>query len=110
MGSGFLKKKKQARFMQEQLGAMQEKLSSRLETIEVTGSSGNGLVEITLSGSNEMKKIKIRPDCVDPEDVEGLETLIKAAYEDASAKLKENSEQSLGLVDGIPDMSSLLHM
>jgi nucleoid-associated protein EbfC len=110
MGSGFLKKKKQARLMQEQLGAMQQKLSSRLETIEVTGSAGNGLVEITLNGSNEMKKIKIRPDCVDPEDVEGLETLIKAAYDDASSKLKENSEESLGMVNGIPDMASLLNM
>jgi nucleoid-associated protein EbfC len=92
MGSGFLKKKKQAKMFQQQLSQMQESISGKLDTMEVTGSAGNGLVHITLTGANEMKRIQIKPDCVDPEDVEGLETLIKAAYEDACSKLKEQTE------------------
>lgn len=87
MGKGFQKKKKQARVMQEKLAEFQK----QMEEAEVTGSAGNGLVTITLTGQQEMKKISIKPDCVDPEDVEGLEDLIKAAYKDANTKLQEQS-------------------
>lgn len=91
---------------QQQISQMQEQLSERLETMEVVGSSGNGLVSITLSGTNEMKRIAIKKECVDPEDIEGLEVLIKAAYNDANAKLKEQTEApSLG--GGLPDLSML---
>lgn len=106
MGSGFLKKKKQAKMFQQQLTDMQDQLSTKLEQMEVTGSAGNGLVAITLTGTHEMKRIKINPECVDPEDVEGLETLIKAAFQDAAEQLKKiNEDQSLA--GGLPDLSML---
>jgi nucleoid-associated protein EbfC len=109
MGSGFLKKKKQARMMQAEFSSMQEKLSKKLDTLEVTGSAGNGLVQIVLNGGNELKSVKINPECVDPEDIEGLETLIKAAYDDAMNKLKEQSTSELGApAGGMPDLASLL--
>jgi len=92
MGSGFAKKKKQAKMMQQQLSMMQQQMAS----IEATGSAANGLVEITLSGEQEMKSIKIKPECVDPEDIEGLQDLIKAAYNDASKKLAAASSPSSG--------------
>jgi nucleoid-associated protein EbfC len=94
MGTGFSKKKKEARMMQQQFSQMQEKMNS----IEAIGSAGNGLVTVTLTGEGELKAIKIKPECVDPEDVEGLELLIKAAYADASKSLKEQtpSMPSLG--------------
>ena len=106
MGSGFLKKKKQAKMFQQQLSQMQGALTEKLEQIEVTGSAGNGLVSITLTGSNEMKSIHIKPECVDPEDVEGLETLIKAAYQDAATQLKEKTENP-NMAGGLPDLSML---
>jgi nucleoid-associated protein EbfC len=106
MGSGFLKKKKQAKMMQAQFSQMQEELSQKLEQMEVTGTSGQGLVEITLNGANEMKRIRIKPECVDPEDVEGLETLIKAAYQDACEKLKDQSSPTS--FPGMGDLSSML--
>lgn len=105
MGSGFLKKKKQARMFQEQLSSMQGALTQRLEQLEVTGSAGNGLVQVTLNGSHEMKKLSIKPECVDPEDIEGLETLIKAAYQDAYNQLKEQTE-SPSMAD-LPNLSAL---
>lgn len=98
MGTGFSKKKKQARVFQEQLSKMQE----QIKTAEAIGTAGNGLVTITLSGENELKQINIKPECVDPEDVEGLQDLIKAAYNNALEKLKaETSPQ----VPGMPDLS-----
>lgn len=105
MGSGFLKKKKQARLFQEQLSQMQGQLSSKLEQIEVTGSAGNGLVEVTLNGSYEIKRLHIKKECVDPEDIDGLTALIKAAFHDATEQLKEKMEAPGA--DGLPDLSSL---
>jgi len=106
MGSGFLKKKKQAKMFQQQISQMQEQLSSKLETLEVTGSAGNGLVLVTLSGTNEMKKISIKPDCVDPQDIEGLEMLIKAAYNDANTQVKAQTDNP-NMAGGLPDLSML---
>ncbi len=102
MGSGFLKKKKQAKAFKQQLNQMQDDFLSKLVAVEVTGTAGGGLVEISINGAHEMKRIQIKPECVDPEDIEGLETLIKAAYMDASNKLKEQSEGS-----GMPALSDL---
>ena len=106
MGSGFLKKKKQARLFQEQLSGMQEAYSQKLEQVEVSGSAGNGLVSITLNGAHELKKISINPECVDPEDIEGLEVLIRAAFQDASTKLQSQADTESMLSD-LPNLSSL---
>lgn len=94
MGTGFAKKKKQAKEMQNKILEMQDKM----KTAEVIGTAGNGLVTITLT-SNEIKDIKIKPECVDPEDIEGLEDLIKAAYKDASQKLESETK--------LPDMPGM---
>jgi nucleoid-associated protein EbfC len=93
MGSGFAKKKKEARLMQEQFS----KIQSEMQNIEVTGAAGSGLVVITLTGDGDMKSIKIKPECVDKEDIEGLEILVKAAHADAQKKLKDRSPGLSGL-------------
>lgn len=87
MGSGFARKKKEAKLMQQQFSQIQEQMSN----MEITGTAGGGLVVITLSGDGEMKSIKIKPECADKDDIEGLEILIKAAHADAQKKLKEHS-------------------
>lgn len=81
MGSGFSKMKKQARMMQEQMGQMR----NQLQSTQVEGSAGNGLVTLTLSGEKELKKITIKPECAT--DMEALQDLIIAAFEDACQKL-----------------------
>lgn len=91
MGTGFAKKKKQAKAMQEQIGKMQ----SDLKNFEVTSTTGNGLVTVTVNGDYQLKQIKIKPECVDPEDVEGLEDLIKAAFQDAIKKINDKSMEDL---------------
>lgn len=102
MGTGFSKKKKEAKLFQQQF----QQIQSKLKTTEVTGTSGNGLVNITLTGEGDFKQIKIKPECVDPEDVEGLEVLIKAAYEDAQVKIKSQTP-SMPNLPGIPGFPGL---
>ncbi len=91
MGTGFAKKKKQAKMLQQQFSQMQDSM----QNFEATGSAGNGLVTVVLNGENEMKQIKIKPECVDPEDIEGLEALVKAAYTDAAEKVKKESMKGM---------------
>ena len=98
MGSGFSKMKKQARLLETQMGQMQK----QIQETEVTGTSGNGLVTIVLNGSKELKSIKIKPECVDPNDVEGLQHLIQAAYRDAAAKVAQQLPGPGGLPLGFP--------
>lgn len=99
MGSGYSKRKKQAKALQQQMMEMQEKLSQS----EFTGSAGNGLVTLTINGDGDLKGIKIKPDCVDPEDVEGLEDLIKAAFADAQKKAQADSP-----MNQMPGMGDLM--
>jgi DNA-binding YbaB/EbfC family protein len=101
MGKGFAKKKKQARMFQEKLTELQE----QMQQTEMVGQSGNGLVQITLNGDYEMKGILIKPDCVDKEDVEGLQDLIKAAYNDACEKLKKQTPEIPSLGGGMPNFN-----
>jgi len=93
MGSGFAKKKKEAKQMKEQFSKMQ----NQMQTMEVTGSAANGLVTLTLNGEGDLKQIKIKPECVDAEDIEGLELLIKTAHADAQKKIKDQTPSIPGL-------------
>ncbi len=96
MGSGFSKLKKQAKQFESQY----EKIREEMKALEVTGTAGNGLVTLVLNGEHELKDLKIKPDCVDPNDVEGLQDLIRAAYSEALEKIKAQSNQGMG--GGLP--------
>ncbi|WP_213357866.1 YbaB/EbfC family nucleoid-associated protein [Chlamydiifrater phoenicopteri] len=88
MGSGFAKKKKEAKLMEQRFREMEASLKEQ----RVEGSAGNGLVSITLNGKGDLIDISIKPDCMDPEDPECLEDLIKAAYKNARESLETNNE------------------
>ncbi len=81
--------------MQEQFGQMQNQLKNTL----VEGKAGNGLVTVVLDGEKTPKKISINPECVNPSDVEGLQDLILAAFEDAAGKI-EASQSELPQIPG----------
>lgn len=76
--------------------AQAEALKAKTDAIEVTGSSGGGMVKITLNGALEMKACEIAKEVVDPADIAMLQDLVRAAYNDASAKVKESLERELG--------------
>ena len=71
--------------MQSQMGDIQEKLKN----VSSTGSSGGGLVEITMNGQMEVQSVKLDPVCVDPRDIKMLEDLIQSAFVSASENVKE---------------------
>ncbi|HIW02142.1 MAG TPA: YbaB/EbfC family nucleoid-associated protein [Candidatus Protoclostridium stercorigallinarum] len=78
----------QARKMQEQM----EKAKQQLEEAELTGSAGGGLVTVTVDGNGAMKGVTIKPEAVDPDDIEMLEDLIIAAYNEAARAAEEMKE------------------
>lgn len=73
--------------MEQQLEAMQSELKNK----QVTGTSGNGLVTVVMNGDKELLQIAIKPECVDPNDLEGLQDLIKAACENGYSQLADNN-------------------
>ncbi len=73
---------KQARELQGKM----EQLQQEVAALEVEGSAGGGLVTVTMSGKSEMKRVRIDPSLLKPEEAEIVEDLIVAAVNDARAK------------------------
>ena len=86
--------------------AQLQKAQQEIVDAEVTGTAGNGLVSITMTGSDVVKDIKIDPQVVDPEDVETLQDLILGAYQDAHAQAGKIAEEKVGpfTQGGLPGM------
>jgi len=80
----------QAQKMQENL----QKAQAELADLEVTGSAGAGMVEVTLTGRKECRKVRIDPSVLS--DPEMAEDLIAAAFNDASNKIDAESEAKMG--------------
>ena len=87
---------KQAQQMQQQMQKAQEELA---ET-EVTGSAGGGLVEITMTCKKEVVAVSIKPEAVDTDDIEMLDYLIVAEFNDASTKADEVTKAKMGPLAG----------
>ncbi len=81
---------------QQQMAQAQAGLLAKMETLAVTGHAPNQLVTVRLNGAGRVEEIKICPDCVRSDDVEGLEDLIKLAINDASSKLEEATKNLVG--------------
>ena len=94
---------KMAREMQANMAKAQEELAAA--TVE--GTAGGGAVVVVLTGTQDIKSIRIQKDAVDPNDVETLQDLVLAAFTDALKKSRELAAQRLGGVTGglkIPGM------
>ena len=87
---------KQASEMQSKMQEMQ----ARLESLELTGEAGAGLVRVTLNGKSELRAIKLDPKIVDPADTEMLQDLILAAHRDAKAKIEAAAAEEMQKVTG----------
>jgi len=75
---------------------MQAKIQRELSEMRVEGSSGGGMVAVTLDGTKNLISIHIDPEVVNKEDIEMLQDLIIAAFNDAALKVDENLSQKLG--------------
>jgi DNA-binding YbaB/EbfC family protein len=96
-----MKMMQQAKEMQSKMAEMQEKLGE----VDVQGSSGGGLVQVTASCKGEVKQITLDPSIIKAEEKEVLEDLIKAALNDTKAKadekLAEETQKMMGEM-GLP--------
>ena len=87
---------KQAQEMQAKMAAVQ----AQLETVELTGTAGGGMVQLALNGKGDLKKIKIDKTLLAPDEGEVLEDLIVAAFNDARAKVSAYAEQEMQKLTG----------
>lgn len=76
------------------------KVQAELETKEVSGSAGGGMVTITISGSMHVTKVSIEPSLIESKDQEMLQDLIKAAANDAVRKAKDLLKAEMSKVTG----------
>jgi nucleoid-associated protein EbfC len=89
---------KQAQQMQAKMAEMQ----AQLETIEMTGAAGGGLVQVTVGGKGNLRRIKIDKSLADPNEVEVLEDLIVAAFNEAKNRVEAHvAEQMAKLTGGL---------
>lgn len=88
---------KQAQMMQKKLQEAQAQLAEE----EVVGTAGGGMVEVTLKADKAPVAVSIKPEAVDPDDVEMLEDLIVAAINDAYSVADEEYEDKMGMFGGM---------
>ncbi|MGH9341824.1 MAG: YbaB/EbfC family nucleoid-associated protein [Acidobacteriota bacterium] len=86
--------------MMKQAERMQQKLQEEMSQLRVEGSSGGGIVSVVMDGGKQLLSIEIKPEAVDPEDVEMLQDLILAAVSEAARKVDEAMNAQLGGLTG----------
>jgi DNA-binding YbaB/EbfC family protein len=93
--------------LMKQAQQMQDQMQQKIATIKVEGSAGGGMVRAEMSGNKELLAITIDKEAVDPNDVEMLQDLVKAAVNEAARKVDEEMQSQLGAMTGgmkIPGM------
>ena len=89
--------------LMKQAGQMQAKMAemqAKLESMEIEGSSGAGMVLITLSGKGDLKRMVIDPKLLDPAEAEMVQDLVVAAHADAKRKLEAQTAEEMEKVTG----------
>ena len=87
---------KQAQELQSKMADIQ----ARLSDVELDGSAGGGMVTVTLNGKGDMRRVKIDPALADPNEIEILEDLLVAAFNDAKAKVEAHVQEEMGKLTG----------
>ncbi len=77
-----------------------QKMQEEIEEAVFEATSGGGVVSVKVSGKKELKEINIKPEAVDPDDVEMLQDLILAAVNEAIRRADENSANEMGKLTG----------
>ena len=104
MGGGNMQQlARQAQKLQQQMAKLQEEL----ETREYEASAGGGMVTVKVNGKHEVLGIEIKPEAVDPDDVEMLQDLVMAAVNEAMRQATDTTEREMGKVTGGLNMPGL---
>ncbi len=100
MNAGMIK---QAQKLQQQMLQMQEEI----ETRQYEASVGGGMVEATVTGKHELVKLTIKPEAVDPDDMEMLQDMVIAAVNEAMRKADADASSNMGKLTGGLNLSGL---
>ncbi|MBF0626938.1 MAG: YbaB/EbfC family nucleoid-associated protein [Magnetococcales bacterium] len=87
---------KQAQAMQSKMAKMQEELAAQV----VTGQAGGGMVQVTMNGKQEVLRVTIDPSVVSADELEMLEDLVAAAFNDAQRKVQELTRDGMAQLTG----------
>ena len=94
---------RQAQKMQEDMAALQ----AELETREYDVSAGGGMVKVRINGKKEVLSIDIKPDIVDPDDIETLQDILVAAVNQAINQVETTNSDEMGKITGGMNMPGL---
>ena len=92
--------------MQKQLQQMQamqrkmEALQAEIEEKEMTTTAGGGAVTVTVNGKKEITSLQLKPEIVDPEDIEMLQDLIMVAVNEGIRQIEEMSNEEMSKLTG----------
>ncbi|NLG25932.1 MAG: YbaB/EbfC family nucleoid-associated protein [Clostridiales bacterium] len=104
MGGGNMQQlARQAQKLQQQMAKMQEELDAR----EFEASAGGGMVTARVNGKKELLALSIKPEAVDPDDVEMLQDLVSAAVNEALRAAGEAVEREMGKMTGGMNLGGL---
>ncbi len=87
---------KQAQKMQDQITELQEDIEAR----DFTATAGGGAVEVTITGKKTIKSLTLKPEVVDPEDIDMLQDLIISAVNEAVNNVETTTENEMGKITG----------
>ena len=87
------------RQVQKMQDAIREK-QAELEAKEYTGTASGELVTVTMTGKHEVTAVKIKPEAVDPDDIEMLEDLVAAAVNSAVAAVDKEADEEMAKMTG----------
>ena len=87
------------RQVQKMQDAIREK-QAELEAKEYTGTASGEMVTVTMTGKHEVTAVKIKPEAVDPDDIEMLEDLVAAAVNSAVSAADKEAEEEMGKLTG----------
>ena len=97
MGGGNMQQlARQAQKLQQQMLKVQEDVEAR----EFTASAGGGMVSVKVNGKKEILALDIKPEAVDPDDIEMLQDMILAAANEALREAGETVEREMGKLTG----------
>jgi len=81
---------------------MSRKIEEEMNSIEVEGNAGGGMVKVTMNGHKNVISVAISKEVVDPEDIDMLQDLVTAAINDAISKVDEKLKDSMPFPGGMP--------
>ncbi|MBO4524922.1 YbaB/EbfC family nucleoid-associated protein [Ruminococcus sp.] len=87
---------KQAQKMQDQITELQEDIEAR----EFSATAGGGAVEVTITGKKTIKSLTLKPEVVDPNDIDMLQDLIISAVNEAVNNVESTTENEMGKITG----------